>query len=139
MASLTKDALLAAAAGRNLPRERVDCPELGAGEYVWVRGMTGRERDEFERSNYKLRRGKLEIDMDKIGNARARLAVRCLVDDNGTRLFENDDADALGGLRADTLSRIYEAAQRLSNVTDEDLNELKKSSESAAGDGSSSS
>lgn len=133
MGSLTKEQLLAAAAPGHLPRERVECPELDG--HVWVRGMTGAERDSFERSNYVVRHGRVEPKLD---NVRARLAVRCLVDNDGNRLFGNDDADALGQLRADTLSKIYAVAQRLSNVTEEDLVELKKLSESAAGTASSS-
>ncbi len=128
MAALTKAALLAAATSIHLPKEKVDCPEIGG--YVWVRGMTGAERDEFERSNYRTKRGRVEPQLE---NVRARLAVRCLVDDDGVRLFGNEEAQALGQLRADTLSKIYGVAQRLSNVTDEDLDELKKLSESGAG------
>ena len=128
MGALTKEGLLAAAGSANLPKEKIDCPELGG--YVWVRGMTGTERDEFERSNYTMKRGRIEPNLE---NVRARLAVRCLIDDQGVRLFGNEDAKALGQLRADTLSKIYAVAQRLSNVTDEDLEELKKLSESGAG------
>lgn len=130
MGALTRDALLAFAKPANLPKKKIDCPELGGDAYVWVRGMTGRERDEFERSNFKMRRGRFEPHLD---NVRARLAAKCLVDDHGARLCTDEDAALLGDLRSDTLSKIYAAAQELSNVTDEDLDELKKSSEPAAG------
>lgn len=133
MSALTKDAILAAAGIANLPKEQVACPELGG--YVWVRGMTGADRDAFERSNYTTKRGRVEPNLE---NVRARLAVRCLVDDAGVRLFADADAAALGNLRADTLSKIYAVAQKLSNVTDDDLEELKKLSESGAGTATSS-
>ena len=126
---LTKDAILAAASASALPREQIDLPELGG--FVFVRGMTGRERDDWERSLLFLnRRGKVE---QRNENIRARLAVRCVVDAAGVRIFGDEDAAALGNLRADVLSRIFDAAQRLSNVTEEDLQELKKSSALAAG------
>jgi hypothetical protein len=133
---LDRAALLAAATFANLPKERLEIPELGG--FVYVRGLTGRERDEWERSNLTKRRGRVEANMDSLGNARARLAVRCLCDEQGGRLFEDRDADALGALRSDVLSRIYNTAQRLSNVTDDDLAELKNASETAAGTDSSS-
>lgn len=129
MGALTRDKLREKAQKQNLPRERVDTPELEPDSYVWVVGLTGKERDEFEKSNYTVRRGRVSPNLD---NVRARLAAKCLVDDSGERLCSEADAEWLGSLRGDTLSRIYAVAQRLSNVTDEDIDELKKFSESAA-------
>lgn len=130
MAMLDREALLKAASSpKNLPRDQVDVPEFGG--FVIVQGMTGTERDAWEKSLVVLRRGvRRDINVE---NIRARLAVRCLVNEDGARLFEDEDAKALGNLRVDVLQRIYETAQRLSGVTDGDLEELKKSSETAAG------
>jgi len=127
--ALTREAILAAAATKDVPKERLDVPELGG--FIWIRGMTGQQRDEYERDNMMQRKGRVQVDMEKLGNARARLAVRCICNDKGERLLQDGDAFILGGLRADVLSRIYAIAQRLSNVTDEDIDELKKHSETA--------
>lgn len=125
MSFLSKDALLAAAA-QPLPVERVEVPELDG--HVFVRGMSGSERDAWERSLFIGRGKRREFDGT---NVRARLAVKCLVDETGTRLFADSEAGALGKLRVDVLQRIFETAQRMSGVTDEDIDELKKASETA--------
>lgn len=126
---LTRDAILAAAVKRELPKERLDVPELGG--FIWIRGMSGDERDRFERDNMIQRKGRVQVDMEKLGNARARLAVRCICDEQGNRILQDGDAVVLGGLRADVLSKIYAISQRLSNYTDEDIDEIKKFSETA--------
>jgi len=133
MAALSKAALLAAAA-KALPRERVDTPELGAGEYVNVQGMSGTMRDAWEKSLVVGRGKRRDVNTE---NVRAKLAVQCLVDDAGVRLFEDNDVAALGALRVDVLNRIFEVAQRLSGVSDSDIDELKKPSAPEAGSGSS--
>lgn len=130
---LSKEALVAAATERKLPREVVEVPELGGS--VIVQGMTGIERDAWERSLVTGRGARRDVNTD---NIRARLAVRCLIDQNGARLFTDEDAKHLGNLRADVLTRIFAAAQRVCGVSDGDVDELKKSSETAAGTGSSS-
>jgi hypothetical protein len=133
MNCLSKAALLAAAAA-GLPRERVEVPELNG--YVWVQGMSGTDRDNWEKSLVVGRGKRRDVNTE---NVRAKLAVRCLVDDAGARLFEDSEVAALGQLRVDVLNRIFEAAQRLSGVSDGDLDELGKSSAPAAGSDSSSS
>ena len=126
---LTKEALLAAV--KKLPIERVDLPELSG--HVFVRGMSGVERDAWERSLVVGRGKRQTYNLD---NVRARLSVRCLCDEQGARTMGDDDADALGGLRVDSLNKIFEVAQRLSGVSDQDVEDLGKSSDPAAGSGS---
>lgn len=116
---LNRDALLAAT---ELPRELIEIPELGGA--VYVQGMSGRDRDSFEASLVTGRGKKRDVSTD---NVRAKLAVRCLVDEAGNRLFKDHEADLLGGIRVDVLSRIFNAAQRLSGITDEDVDEMGKS------------
>lgn len=128
---LSREALLAAAASKQLPRERFTIPELGGD--VIVQGMSGTDRDAWEKSLYRGRGTRRTLETD---NIRARLAVRCLVDDQGQRLFGDEDATVLGKLRVDVLQRIFDAAQRLSGVSDEDIDELKKYSATDAGSGS---
>lgn len=130
---LTRDALLQAAA-KPLPKERVDVPEIGG--YVWVQGMSGTDRDQWEKSLVVGRGKRRDVNTE---NVRAKLAVRCLVDDKGGRLFADGDVHLLGKLRVDVLNRIFETAQRLSGVSDDDIDELKKSSATEAGSASSSS
>ena len=83
--------------------------------------MTGKERDAWEGT---LVRGRGTARRTDTRNARATLAVRCLVDAQGARLFTNADAERLGNIRVDYLQKIFEAAQRLSGVTDDDIADL---------------
>lgn len=118
MAVLTRDALLTAAA-QPLPRTSLDLPELG-GE-VFVRAMSGKERDAFEGTVAKDRRqNRLSV------NVRARLVAQCLVDEAGVRLLSDADAEQLGEMRADVLDRIFDLAQRLSGFSAADVTDLEK-------------
>lgn len=103
------------------PQETVHIPELGGD--VIVRGMTGAERDAFEVS---LVEGKGRHRAANLKNLRAKLIVFCCVNEQGERIFTNADADQLGNVRADIVSRIYNVAQRLSGVSEEDAEELGK-------------
>ena len=60
-----------------------------------------------------------------------------IVDEQGNRLFDDSEVAILGRLRVDVLNRIFETAQRLSGVSDDDIEELKKPSVWEAGSGSS--
>jgi len=131
MSFLSKDALLSAAASKNLPLERVDVPALGG--HVFIRGMSGSERDGWETSLVQGRGKQQRINTE---NVRAKLLVRVLCDEAGVRLFDNADAAALGGLRVDVLTKLYEVAQRLSGVSDADVEELGKDSAPAGGNDS---
>lgn len=118
--------------------ERVDIPELGG--TVVMKGLTGTKRDEFERS---IRKPNGELRP----NLRARLVVLCAHGDAGDeqsvaageRLFTDNDIQGVGGMRVDILQRMFDAAQRVCGISDEDLRELGEDSELADGTGSSSS
>ncbi len=110
---------LRAAASQPPESERVFVPELGGD--VIIRGMTGMQRDAWEKSMVAGvgKRARMTTD-----NLRARLAVRCLVDEAGARILKDDDIAWMGNLPAKILDRIFTVAQRLSGVSDEDLDEL---------------
>lgn len=127
---LSKERFLSAT---TLPQERVHVAALG-GDAI-VRGMTGAERDAFEAS---LVIGKGKGRDVSTTNIRAKLVARCLVNEQGERLFTDADADALGLIRVDVLSPLFAIAQKLSGVSDEDIDELGKRSASASSDTSSS-
>lgn len=101
------------------PTEVVPLPELATS--VTVRGMTGSERDAFEASCIEGRGKKRDVNTK---NIRAKLVAFCCVDESGTRVFRDDDPAALGSVRADLLDRIFGVAQRLSGMSEQDLDEL---------------
>ena len=102
---LSRDDILKAA--DNEPEE-VDVPEWGGS--VLVRGMTGRERDAFEVSLMQPGRGGRKV-LDP-ANVRAKLVARCVVDDDGGRLFTDADVAELGGKSAAAVDRVYAVAAR---------------------------
>jgi hypothetical protein len=57
-------------------------------------------------------------------NVRARLAAASIVDENGARMFSDEEIEALGGKSAMALDRVFKAAQRLSGLAPEDVEEL---------------
>jgi hypothetical protein len=114
---LSKDDILKA---EGPPTEEVEIPQWGGS--VLVRGMTGRERDEFE-ARTMVRRGN-EMVPDA-GNIRARMVACCVIDeDTGQRMFTESDAQALGDKSAKAIIRIAEVAGRLSGIGEDDIEEM---------------
>ena len=128
---LSKDDILKAA--DNAPEE-VDVPEWGG--TVLVRGMTGRERDAFEVSMRDQRSG--QRLPGALNNIRSKVVVRCIVDDDGDRLFTDADIAALGEKSAASIDRVFDVASRLSGMSDEDQENLVRDFAPADGGGSSS-
>jgi hypothetical protein len=115
---LTRDAILQA---QDLPRELVDVPEWGGS--VYVRALTGAERDAFETSIVEQRGKSTKMNLK---NIRAKLVALTVVDEEGNRIFSDSDASALGKKSAAALDRVFEVAQRLSGLRPEDVEELSK-------------
>lgn len=113
MGVLTKDAILAA---NDLKSETITVEEWG-GDVV-VRGMRGTERDAFEVSLFIGDGDNKKFSAD---NVRAKLLARCLVDEQGSRLFTDADIVALGNKNAAVLDRLYEVAQRLCGLGTKEL------------------
>ncbi len=132
MGKILRSAFIAAAskAAANLPREKVDLPELALDGDVYIRATSGRERDDFEES-LRIKKGRNKGDTD-LHNFRAKLAVRCLVDEDGARILEDDDASILGELPVSVLNRIMEVINRLSGTTPAEEEALGNGSASAA-------
>lgn len=122
--STLRDTILQA---QDIQSESITIPEWGV--TLTVRGMTGAERDSFEASC--VTDGKATVQ-----NVRAKIAVRCTVDDNGNRVFSDSDAPALGAKSARALDRLYEVAARLSGIGKHDVEELAKNSDAALIDAS---
>jgi hypothetical protein len=122
---LTREQILA---HRDLPTEEVFSPGLGGS--LRVRGMTARERDQFESSRVTRKNGKVQIESD---NTRAKMVAICVVDPEGGRLFSDEDVPALGNLPADVLDPIFEVAARLSGMRPEDLEDARKNSDARSG------
>ncbi len=125
--ALTKDEILKI---RDLKVEPIDIPEWGG--VVYVRGMTGEERDKFESSIVQMAAGgEQKINMK---NVRARMACYTLCDEDGNRLFFDSEINELAKKSALALQRIFEVAQRLSGIGQVEMDSLLKNSESSQAD-----
>lgn len=127
---LSKDQILAA---DDIKSERVPVPEWGGD--VMVRGLTGSQRDAWE-AGLTVRRGKQMVP--DMRNFRARLVVLCCVDEAGELVFGPGDIDALSGKSGAALDRLYDAAAKLSGISEKDVEDLTGDFGKADGGGSSS-
>ena len=130
MAILGKDQIFSA---DDIKTEVVPVPEWG-GE-VMVRGLTGHQRDAWEET-LTVRNGRKVIN--NMTDFRARLAVLCIVDEQGKRLFHDGDVAQLASKSGAALDRIYEKAAALSGIGEQDVEDLTKDFEKDPGGGGSS-
>lgn len=128
--SLSRDAILGAS---DIQTETVDVPEWGG--KVTIRGLTGRELDDYQNSLRKIVRDQVVMQP----NSRAKLLVKSIVDDQGSRLFTDKDVDALARRSGRVLDRLWDVAARLSGITDEEQEEMEGNSDAASSGSSSSS
>lgn len=126
MALLTKEQILKV---KDIETRTVSVPEWGGD--VLVRGMTGIERDAFEAKILDQSGKKTKVNLQ---NARARLVAITVVDENGNRLFTENEIVLLGTKSATALSRVYDVAASLSGISDDDIEELLGNSEATTGD-----
>jgi hypothetical protein len=125
---LTKDQIFAVA---DASFEYVEVPEWGG--TVRVKALTGAERDSYEES---LLTGTGKQTKVSMANARAKLAARCIVDEQGNRVFNDKEAIRLGQKSAAALDRVYEVGTRLAKISKEDIEDEKGNSESDHSDDS---
>jgi len=110
---LTKEQILSK---RELDHQDVEC----FGGTVRVRAMTAAAKDRFEQ----LYAAKSKKGI--IPNLRAFFLVHCIVDEKGELMFGLEDVDALGEQGAAEIDKLFEVAQKLSGLTAEDEETLKK-------------
>lgn len=100
----------------------VSVPEW-AGTVV-VKAMTGQERDAFEASIVEM---KGSTQSYKFENIRAKLVAKTVIDpETKEPMFTVGDIEALGKKSAAALDRIFAVSQRLSKITEKDVEELIK-------------
>ena len=119
---LTAAAILAA---DDLPTVWIQTPEWGRYAGVWIRGMSGSERDQFEARVSGLDGGGDQVKMNYT-NLRATMVVSCAVDDDGNRLFDGDQVEALGRKSGAVIDRLFDAARKASGIGEDDVKKLSK-------------
>jgi hypothetical protein len=114
--TLTKDAIEKA---EDLPRELVPVPEWGGDVYVQAWDEATRDAfSEYCRSNYEVGGG--------VTGFRRRAVMLSLVDERGTRIFEDDKVIAKKSSLV--IERLFEIADRLSQITPATKAQEKKDS-----------
>lgn len=131
MSLLSRDQILGA---EDRKTEDVAVPEWGG--TVRVRSLSGAERDSYEAHIVQLRAdGSKRLNMT---NLRGKLVSLSCVAEDGSRLFSDADAEALGDKSAAALERVFDVARKLSGLGEDDVEELAQGFESAPSDGSTS-
>lgn len=103
--------------------------DLGKNEIVFVRQMTGRERDRFEQSLVKENKDAKGGFTACLDDFRAKLAVSTICDETGKLLLAITDAPILSQhMSAARLEKIVNVAQKLNKITEEDKEGLVKNS-----------
>jgi hypothetical protein len=110
MGLLTRDVILGAP---ELMPVRVDVPEMGEGAFVYVRGLTGLERDQWEAQTLLKESG---TGAERWVGRRAALVVRGVVDEQGNRIFTDADADRLNQKCSGLVDRLYRKIEELSGL-----------------------
>jgi len=114
---LNKEQIIAA---NDIESEVVQVPEWG-GEVV-VQGITLAEKDIWTDSI--MNDGKANMD-----GASARLCILSMRGEDNELLFGLEDVDELQKKSASAMDRVFQVAQRLSGIGQEDIEETVKNSE----------
>jgi len=125
----------------DLPREPLPTPEWPAADgKLFIRALTGQERRDLEllfRQNADAEES--PNNQEKL-DPRAFVAAKAFCDENGQRVFQDNQIKALAGKNSIPLDRAYDKCVRLSGIrlTAEEAEQEKKTSEKTTSSGSSS-
>ena len=115
--------------------------DLGNDQIVFVRQMTGHERDAYEQSlirRFKDDKGKPDFDM-RLEDFRARLVAHTVCDAEGKLLLTPADYRQLSNnMSAARLEKIVNVAQKINAISEEDKEELVKNLDASQDDSSNS-
>ena len=107
----------------DLQREKIEVPEWGGS--VYVQTINGFERDAFESRCIAARKnGSLDTKLLK-----AQLVILSLFDAEGKRIFSENDINDLNRKSSKVIDDLFTVAQRISGLSDDDVEELKGNSE----------
>lgn len=120
--TLSKDEILAAITARKADVSVIDVPEWGGS--IAVRRMSA---GDFERSG---------LDT-KAQGAMSKVVAFCLVNDEGDRLFSDDDAKALEDIDIETMTRVFAEVMRVNGLMSDDVEEAVQAFVTARPDDSS--
>ncbi|MCK9525928.1 MAG: hypothetical protein M0R49_08370 [Limnochordia bacterium] len=127
MALLTREGLL------KKEEMKIRKVELGGGDFVFVRQMSAKAKDQWEQLLLKQvtdENGRIDY-VKSLDNFKAKLAVATVCDENGTLILTPEDFDVLSeNMTAAKLERIIDVAQELNRIDEADKEAMVKNSES---------
>ncbi len=125
-----------------LAKEKLEIKKVdfGDGDFVYVRQMTGRERDSWERSLWEVgdigTDGKTPQVKNRNEDFRAKLAAHTVCDAEGNLILKPEDYEVLSThMSAKKLEKIVNIAQGMNKISEEDKENLLKNSEAALSGG----
>ena len=106
--------------------------ELNATDFIYVRQMTGHERDQFEQSLLKKNKdtkGMVIGYEQATEDFRAKLAVQTVCDAEGSLILKSNDYLVFSqSISAKKLEKIINVAQKLNAISEEDKEDILKNS-----------
>jgi len=117
---------------------KVDALELGGDGHVFIRRLSLKAREDWERWAQCAQEQGIGEAMLKFGGWRGYLLVRTLCDEDGVLLFDNpeDGLVLLNACDAMAMDRLYDEAIAYSGLNAEAVEELEGNSESGPSDDS---
>lgn len=115
----------------DLPVEDMIIPEWKK-KKIKVRGATAAERDDYEQSliNTRVEEDKT-VTQANFANAKARFVVKCVLKEDGTRMFSDGEANKLGDRVSGVINRIFNKIQDLSGMSKTSAKDIEKNSGAA--------
>ncbi len=108
---------------------KIEKVDFGNGEFVYVKEMTGHERDTMEASFLKpIKKDGKVVDFETTQeDFRSKMAVLTVCDADGNLILQpNDWRELSKSISASKLIKIADAAAKLNAITPEDAEELSK-------------
>lgn len=107
----------------------VEVPEWGGS--VRLRPLTVTELDEYSNAIVRAKQNGL-------ANFRSRLVAYCMCDKNGVRLFDEQHIEGIAKRNAVIVNRLYEACDRLNDISPRKVEEIAGNSEAGQSESSAS-
>lgn len=115
--------------------DTVEVDEWKRGGKVRIRSITTGERTTYEQSCIVQKGSDRQLNLRR---AREKLLVLMICDEEGNRIFAEDDIRALGKKNAKPIDRIFDKCQKLAGLSKEDIDQLTENFEETQEEDSSS-
>lgn len=102
----------------------VEMPEWGGS--VRIATITAGEKGKYETSLFKfLPDGTRQINSKNMANLRTRLIAACVVDEQGERMFTDEDVKQLDSRSSASIERLFAACTELNALSVDDVEEIE--------------